>query len=127
MDDILNDPAYVLNGFWVTIQLLVWSGLLSLVVGTVLAAMRVGPISVLQRFGGAYVVVFRNTPLLVVFIFVFNALPTLGIFVTTPFLIKGVAALTLIVKKPLGEQALYYVADAQTGEPIDRANLEFFG
>ena len=38
MDDILNDPAYVLNGFWVTIQLLVWSGLLSLVVGTVLAA-----------------------------------------------------------------------------------------
>lgn len=95
MDDILNDPAYVLRGFWVTIQLLVLSGLLSLVIGTVLAAMRVGPIKVMQRFGAAYVLVFRNTPLLVVFIFVFNALPTLGIFVTTPFLVKGVTALTL--------------------------------
>ena len=95
MDDILNDPAYVLRAFWVTIQLLVYSGLLSLVIGTVLAAMRVGPVGVLAKFGAAYVLVFRNTPLLVVFIFVFNALPTLDVFVTTPFLVKGVTALTL--------------------------------
>jgi alpha-2-macroglobulin len=34
---------------------------------------------------------------------------------------------TAIVKKPLDQQAWYYVADAVTGQPIPRANVEFFG
>ncbi len=34
---------------------------------------------------------------------------------------------TAIVKKPLENQALYYVADAVTGKPIPKANVEFFG
>ncbi|MBX3438595.1 MAG: alpha-2-macroglobulin, partial [Planctomycetaceae bacterium] len=34
---------------------------------------------------------------------------------------------TAIVKKPLNEQALYYVADAVTGKPVAGANVEFFG
>ena len=34
---------------------------------------------------------------------------------------------TAIVKKPLDGGMFYYVADATTGEPIAKANLEFFG
>lgn len=34
---------------------------------------------------------------------------------------------TAIVKKPLVGKALYYVADANTGAPLDKCNVEFFG
>jgi len=34
---------------------------------------------------------------------------------------------TAIVKKPLDKKTWYYVADAVTGEPIAKANVEFFG
>ncbi|MBI2825758.1 MAG: alpha-2-macroglobulin [Planctomycetia bacterium] len=34
---------------------------------------------------------------------------------------------TAVVKKPLGNKTLYYVADAVTGEPIERATVELFG
>ncbi len=34
---------------------------------------------------------------------------------------------TAIVKKPLEEETFYFVADAVTGTPIAKANLEFFG
>ncbi|OGV64485.1 MAG: alpha-2-macroglobulin [Lentisphaerae bacterium RIFOXYB12_FULL_65_16] len=34
---------------------------------------------------------------------------------------------TAIVKKPLDKQTLYFVADAKTGAPVVKANLEFFG
>ena len=34
---------------------------------------------------------------------------------------------TAIVKKPLNKQSWYYVADAVTGKPIAKANVEFFG
>ena len=34
---------------------------------------------------------------------------------------------TAIVKKPLSEKSLYYVADAVTGKPVPKCNVEFFG
>ena len=34
---------------------------------------------------------------------------------------------TAIAKKPLDQKTLYYVADAVSGKPIAKANLEFFG
>jgi uncharacterized protein YfaS (alpha-2-macroglobulin family) len=34
---------------------------------------------------------------------------------------------TSIVRKPLADRSLYYVADAVTGRPVARANVEFFG
>ena len=34
---------------------------------------------------------------------------------------------TAIVKKPMPNKAFYYVADAVTGKPIAKANVEFFG
>lgn len=34
---------------------------------------------------------------------------------------------TVIVRKPLSRKMLYYIADATTGEPVSKANVEFFG
>ena len=95
MDAVTSDFDLVLKAFWLTLQLFVLSGLVSLALGTLLGAMRVGPVSVLRTGAQLYVTVVRNTPLLLVFIFVFIAAPTLGWFIGTPFLVKGVVALSL--------------------------------
>ncbi len=95
MEDVISNVDLVLQAFWLTVQLAVLSGLASLVLGTLLGGMRVGPVSVLRKAATLYVAVVRNTPLLVVFVFVFIAAPTLGWFVGTPFLLKGVVALSL--------------------------------
>jgi glutamate transport system permease protein len=50
-----------------------------MVLGTFLAAMRVGPIAVLRTAGATYVTLVRNTPLVIVFAFFAFAAPTLGI------------------------------------------------
>lgn len=95
MEDVTSNFDLVLQAFWLTLQLLVLSGLASLALGTLLGAMRVGPVAVLRTAAMVYVTVVRNTPLLIVFVFVFIAAPTLGWFVQTPFLLKGVVALTV--------------------------------
>jgi glutamate transport system permease protein len=95
VDVVLSSFDLVLQAFWLTIQLLVLSGIASLIFGTFLGALRVGPVAVLRRVSGVYVTVVRNTPLLIVFIFIFAAAPRLGWFIGTPFLVKGVIALTL--------------------------------
>lgn len=92
MEDLIDQRDLVLQAFWLTIQLAVLSGLFSLVFGTFLAAMRVGPISVLRGAAATYVTLVRNTPLLLIFVFVFVAAPNIGWFVGTPFLVKGVIA-----------------------------------
>ncbi len=95
MDDLTSNFDLVLKAFWLTVQLLVISGVASLLFGTLLGAMRVGPVSVLRKAALLYVTLIRNTPLLIIFIFVFIAAPTLGWFVNTPFLITGVIALSI--------------------------------
>lgn len=70
----------VLGAFWVTVQLTFWSAIGALVWGTVLAAMRVGPVPVMRAFAAGYVTVFRNTPLTILVLFASLGLSsTLGI------------------------------------------------
>jgi glutamate transport system permease protein len=70
----------VLAAFWMTIKLTVLSAAGALVIGLVVAVMRVSPISVLRSFGTAYVTVIRNTPLtLIVFFCAFGLYNNLGI------------------------------------------------
>jgi glutamate transport system permease protein len=59
----------VLGAFWVNIQLALWAAVFSLVLGTLLALLRISPISSLQWAGSAYVTVFRNTPLTIIMVF----------------------------------------------------------
>jgi glutamate transport system permease protein len=70
----------VLGAFWMTIKLTVLSAIGSLVIGTVVAVLRVSPVSVLRLFGTTYVNIIRNTPLtLIVFFCAFGISNTLGI------------------------------------------------
>lgn len=68
MIDILSRYD-LLGAFWMTIQLAVWSALGSLILGTILAIMRVSPVVVLQKLGAFYVNVARNTPLTLILVF----------------------------------------------------------
>ncbi|MGW3683237.1 amino acid ABC transporter permease [Streptomyces prasinus] len=63
-----NDPT-LLGAFWMTVKLTVFSGIASLVGGTLLAAMRVSPVPLLRGFGTAYVNIVRNIPLTVIIVF----------------------------------------------------------
>jgi len=93
MDVLIDNADLLLAAFGVTLKLVVVAGLLSLAWGTVLAAMRVGPIRVLQLAGGVYVTLFRNTPLLIILLLIFFGLPKFGI--TWGYFWPNVIALTL--------------------------------
>ncbi|WUJ14319.1 amino acid ABC transporter permease [Streptomyces sp. NBC_00390] len=70
----------LLGAFWVTVKLTVYSALGSLIWGTMLAGMRVGPIPLMRGFGTVYVNVVRNIPLTVIIVFTSLGLySTLGI------------------------------------------------
>lgn len=71
--------------FWVTIQLTVLAGIGALILGTVLAAMRLSPIPVMRGLGTSYVNVVRNTPLTLILVFCSLGLAnTLHITLTDP-------------------------------------------
>src|SRR6201991_841809 len=67
------------SGFWVTVRLVVISFGIAMVVGTLVAALRIAPNKWLQRLGGIYVEVFRNIPLLVLLFISFAGLRRGGV------------------------------------------------
>ncbi len=67
----------LLGAFWVTVQLTVLSAVGSLIWGTVLAAMRVGPVPLMRGFATGYINIVRNIPLTVIIVFT-----SLGLFQT---------------------------------------------
>ncbi|MCX4412517.1 amino acid ABC transporter permease [Streptomyces sp. NPDC053741] len=74
----------LLGAFWVTVKLTVYSALGSLIWGTLLAGMRVGPVPLMRGFGTAYVNVIRNIPLTVIIVFA-----SLGLFQTLQVQLGG--------------------------------------
>jgi glutamate transport system permease protein len=70
---------YLFEGFQLTLVLLLSSAVLATAAGTMLAAMRVSPVLPFRAFGTSYVNLFRNTPLVVMFILVVEGLPVIGI------------------------------------------------
>jgi len=67
-----------LAGLWVTVRLVAFSFVIAMVVGTLVAALRIAPNPVLQRLGGVYVETFRNIPLLVLLFIAFAGLRRAG-------------------------------------------------
>ena len=61
-----------------TLQVCLLSGIGALIVGTIVAIMRISPVPPLRAVGTTYVNVFRNIPLTVVSFFVAFGLPQLG-------------------------------------------------
>lgn len=79
MEVVYDNRDLVAWAFAHTLVIFLISGILSLVFGTLLAAMRVGPVGVLSRAAAVYVAIVRNTPLLIVLIFFRAAGPKVGI------------------------------------------------
>jgi glutamate transport system permease protein len=70
----------IVGAFWTTIQLTVYSAVGALILGTVLAAMRLSPVPMLNWIGTGYINVVRNTPLTLIILFCsFGLSQTLGI------------------------------------------------
>jgi glutamate transport system permease protein len=82
------------SAFLTTLSLTVVSGLCALVLGTVLAGMRVSPVAPLRGLATFYVEVFRNTPLTVVFFFLAFGIVQIDLQFPSRF-ITAVAALSL--------------------------------
>ncbi len=64
-----NEGHKILLAFWMTLKVSALSAAGSLVVGTVLAAMRVAPLPILRAVGTLYVNTLRNTPLTLIILF----------------------------------------------------------
>ncbi|MEV1286996.1 amino acid ABC transporter permease [Micromonospora sp. NPDC049679] len=73
-----NWSLYV-EGFTNTVKLFLVAAVGSLVLGTLLGAMRVSPVPTMRAFGATYVNVVRNTPLTLVFAFLVFAVPKLDV------------------------------------------------
>jgi glutamate transport system permease protein len=79
VDAVFSDFDAYLKAFGYTFFLFLVAAVLSTILGTLLAAFRVGPISVLRWAGAIYVNLVRNTPLVIVFAFFAFAAPKLDI------------------------------------------------
>jgi polar amino acid transport system permease protein len=81
--DIMRDNFdYVLEGFWMTIQIALVAGALSLVWGLVLALLRAAPgrpMKPVRAVTIAYIDVFRGIPLLLVILLIDGSLPVLDV------------------------------------------------
>jgi glutamate transport system permease protein len=76
--DSANVDVYVTGFLWI-LKLTAASAVAALVLGVLLAAMRVSPVPVLRAFGTVWVNTFRNTPLtLIIFFCYFGLFSTLG-------------------------------------------------
>ena len=93
MDVVLDNLDVFAEGFKNTLLLTLLAAIGALVLGTLIAAMRVSPVPPLRWAGTAYVELVRNTPLTVVFFLVFFGLPEVG--VKLPFFRFAVLALVI--------------------------------
>lgn len=91
MADLLKQYD-VLGAFWMTIVLTVFSAVGSLVIGTVVAVMRVSPVAVLRTMGAGYVNIVRNTPLTLIIVFC-----NIGLFVNLGLRLADKSSSTFLV------------------------------
>ncbi|HEV7909003.1 MAG TPA: amino acid ABC transporter permease [Pseudonocardiaceae bacterium] len=94
MSVLTSNFQLFLKAFGTTIQLFLLAAVGSLVLGTILAMLRVSPVPMFRAAGTTYVTVLRNTPLTLVFFFFTFAYPLLKILKLDPFT-GAVVALTL--------------------------------
>jgi len=72
--------------FWVNIKLTFFAAIIALVIGTVLAVMRISPLPSLRWAGSAYVNLLRNTPLTIIIVFcVLGLWSQLGVTLSSDF------------------------------------------
>ena len=79
MHVITDNLGFLLQGVLVTLELTVLGYVGALVLGTLMAVFRVGPIPPLRVLGTVYVEFFRNIPLLSLLVLVIFGLPDAGV------------------------------------------------
>jgi len=114
LDYVFEHRADILDGFLVTIRLTVVAGLASMVIGTLLAVFRVGPIPPLRFLGTTYVTLVRNTPLTLIFVFTTFGLPRMGI--RLEFVTFATIALTVYTSAFVCEAVRSGVGSVASGE-----------
>jgi glutamate transport system permease protein len=111
---IENFPAFV-GGFLMTLRLLVVSALGALVLGVLVAAMRVSPVPALRGFATVYTEVLRNTPLTLVLFFCAFVLPQLG--TRLDYVVAATIGLTLYTSPFIAEA----IRSGINGVPVGQA------
>lgn len=114
MDYVIENRGDILDGFLMTLRLTLVSGVLSMLIGTALAIMRVGPIPPLRWAGALYVTAVRNTPLTLVFVFTTFGLPRMEI--RLEFVTFAIIALTVYTSAFVCEAVRSGVASVAPGE-----------
>jgi His/Glu/Gln/Arg/opine family amino acid ABC transporter permease subunit len=89
------------SGLFVSFRLVAISFVIAMIVGTLVAAMRVAPVRWLNRAGGIYVETFRNIPLLVLLFIAFAGLRRAGVPIS-PW-VAGTASLGLYTAAYIAE------------------------
>ena len=103
MDAVIENLPRFIEGFLMTLRLLVISGLGALVLGTVVAAMRISPVAAFRVIATVYTELFRNIPLTLILFFCAFVLPYLQVqadyvtlaligltFYTSPFVAEAI-------------------------------------
>jgi glutamate transport system permease protein len=75
---LTDNGALFVKAFLSTVELFLIGGTGALLLGTLLAAMRVSPVPIMRAVGTVYVNTIRNTPLTLVLVFLGFAAPKLG-------------------------------------------------
>ncbi len=114
MDVVLDNLDVFVDGFRTTISLTLLSAVGALLLGTLIAAMRVSPVPPLRWAGAAYVQLVRNTPLTVVFFLVVFGLPEVD--VRLPFFRLAVLALSLYTAAFVAEAVRSGINAVATGQ-----------
>ena len=78
MNAVIENLPRFIEAFGMTLWLLATSGACALIIGTVIAAMRISPVPSLNVFASVYTELLRNTPLTLVLFFCAFVLPQLG-------------------------------------------------
>jgi glutamate transport system permease protein len=78
MSVLIDNLDLFAKGFWLTLQVCILAAVGALLIGTIVAVLRISPVPPLRWLGTAYVTVFRNAPLTIVFFFAAFGLPALG-------------------------------------------------
>lgn len=95
MDAVIEYLPVFLRGFGLTLALLLISGAAALVIGILVAAMRISPVASLRGFAAVYTEILRNTPLTLVLFFCAFMLPYLGVRIDYfPLALIGLTAYT---------------------------------
>ncbi|MCW2616365.1 MAG: polar amino acid transporter, inner rane subunit [Frankiales bacterium] len=114
MDAVLDNLDVFAEGFTRTVTLTLLAAVGALLLGTLIAAMRVSPVPPLRWAGTAYVQLVRNTPLTVVFFLVVFGLPEVDVILS--FFQFAVLALSLYTAAFVAEAVRSGILSVPSGQ-----------